>query len=289
MNTFDLKPEEDPHKGATSSLDCGDMSPLWLHAAIFHRRRENHRAAKAAACRRSPYPLGERPNPILEFGLKLLLFALAMVLSTATACAASLTLKVVDKEPPTELDPSITAKLQKSAVQLLDGDKPVFEFWFAAELNLTAKPASPDNALDALKQATLLGVVSISKALQDYREDTLPAKVQTMRFALQPQDGNHLGTAEFLYFAVLVPAKLDTKPDGIADYKALVKASSKETSTDHPVILSLRPASSTEGEFPKLNEPAPEHKSVRVKIPAKFGAEKTAVVFEVVYEGKGHK
>jgi hypothetical protein len=110
-----------------------------------------------------------------------------------------------------------------------------------------------------------------------------------MRFALQPQDGNHLGSAEFLYFAVLVPAKLDTKPDGIADYKALVKASSKETATDHPVILSLRPPSSTDGDVPKLCEPAAEHKSVRVKIPAKLGDEKTALVFEVVYEGKGHK
>jgi hypothetical protein len=265
------------------------MSPLWLHAENSHRHRDNNRAAKAAARRRSPYRSGERHNSISEFGLKLLLFALAMVLATVTGSAAGLTLKVVDKEPPKGLNPAIAATLQKSAVQLLEGDKPVFEFWFASELSLTAKPASPDKALDVVKQATLLGAVSVSKALHDYREDTLPAKVHTMRFALQPQDGNHLGTAEFLYFAVLVPSNLDTKPDGIADYKALVKASSKETSTDHPVILSLRPASSADGEFPRLNEPAPEHKSVRVKVPAKFGEEKTTVVFDVVYEGKGHK
>jgi len=224
----------------------------------------------------------------LGSGMRFLVFAFVMI-AAATGSAAVLSLKTVDKEPPKELDPSIATKLQKSAVRLLDGDKVVYEFWFAGELPLTAKPASPAKALDLVKQAALIGAVSVPKALRDYRDDELAAGVYTMRFALQPQDGNHLGSAEFLYFAVLVPAKLDIKPEGIADYKALVKASSKETSTDHPVILSLRPASSTDGEFPKLNEPAPEHKSVRVSIPAKWGDKKTAVTFEIVYEGKGHK
>jgi hypothetical protein len=156
---------------------------------------------------------------------------------------------------------------------------------------LTAKPSSAAKALDAVKPATLLGAVSLPKARRDYRDDELPAGTFTMRFALQPQDGNHLGTADYTYFAVLVPAKLDTKPDGITDYKTLVKTSSKATSTEHPVILSLRPARSEEGDFPAQNDPAPEHKSVRVKLPATVtgGSEKTSLVFEVVYEGKANK
>jgi len=154
---------------------------------------------------------------------------------------------------------------------------------------LQSKPASAGKALDAIKLATLLGVVAVSRDQRDYRDDELRAGIYTMRFALQPQDGNHLGTSEFNYFAVLTPAKIDNKLDGISDYKALVKASSKETSTDHPVILSLRPASSDQGEVPQLNAPAPEHKSVRVKVPAKAGDEKAEITFEIVYEGKGHK
>ena len=53
--------------------------------------------------------------------------------------------------------------------------------------------------------------------------------------------------------------------------------------------MSLRPVNSETGEFPKIEEPAPEHKSVRVKVPAKVGEEKISLVFEMVYEGKGHK
>jgi len=197
----------------------------------------------------------------------LLLGTLLAFLQVNASTAAELVVKVSDKEPPKELDASIRAKLRTKAVELLDGENPVYGFWLSAELPLQSKPASAGKALDAIKQATLLGVVAVSRDQRDYRDDELRAGIYTMRFALQPQDGNHLGTSEFNYFAVLTPAKMDNKLDGISDYKALVKASSKETSTDHPVILSLRPASSDQGALPQLNAPAPEHKSVRVKVP----------------------
>jgi len=214
----------------------------------------------------------------------------ALLLAFICTCpAAELTLKVTDKEPQKEIDPSIRSKLQSQAVQLLAGEKPGYEFWFSSEIPVQTKPASAAKALDAIKETSLLGAVSVANTSRDYRDDELPAGVYTMRFVLQPQDGDHLGTAEFSYFAALVSSKLDTKPDGITDYKSLVKASAKSVSADHPAILSLRPASSDTGETPKLNEPAPEHKSVRVKVPAKAGAEKTSIVFELVYEGKGKK
>jgi len=217
--------------------------------------------------------------------MRVILFLLAAI----AAQAADLKLKTADSAPPKEVDASIQKLLQPKAIQLADGDKAAFQFWLVKELPVQSKPASAAKALDAVKQATLLGVVSVPAAQRDYRDDELAAGVYTMRFVLQPQDGNHLGSAEFPYFAALTPAKLDAKPDGIADYKALVKASSKETSTDHPVILSLRPASSDAGDAPQLAEPAPEHKTVRVKVPATAAGEKTSIAFEIVYEGKGHK
>jgi hypothetical protein len=195
-------------------------------------------------------------------------------------------LKISDAPPPKEIDPAIQKLLQPKALQVGETG---FQFWLVKELPLQSKPASTAKALDAVKQATLLGVVAVPKPQRDYRDDEITAGTYTMRFALQPQDGNHLGSSEFTYFAVLTPAKLDTKPDGITDYKSLVKASSKETSTDHPMILSLRPASADAGESPALAEPAPEHKTVRVKVPATAGADKTSIPFEIVYEGKGHK
>src|SRR5438067_473963 len=64
------------------------------------------------------------------------------LLLASHAPAAELTLKITDKQPPKELDPAIQAKLQTKAVQLLDGEKPVSEYWFCKELSLQSKPAS---------------------------------------------------------------------------------------------------------------------------------------------------
>src|SRR5687768_6837058 len=149
---------------------------------------------------------------------------LILLLTALAAQAAELTLKTADLSPPKEIDPAIQKLLQPKAIQLVEGEQPAFQFWLVKEMPSAAK------GLDGVKQATLLGAVAVPKARRDYRDDEIAAGVYTMRLALQPQDGNHLGSSEFPYFAALTPAKLDTKPDGIADYKALVKISSKETS-----------------------------------------------------------
>jgi hypothetical protein len=203
---------------------------------------------------------------------RIMRFIMLFLAGAVAMQAAELKLKTSEAAPPKEVDPSIQKLLQANAVHLLDGEQPAFQFWLVKELPNV-------KALDTIKPATLLGVAAVSKAQRDYRDDEIAPGVYTMRFTLQPQDGNHLGSADFLTFAVLTPAKIDGKPDGITDYKTLVKASSKETTTDHPVVLSLRPS---KGDSIELVEPAPEHKSVRVKIPG-------SVTFEIVYEGKGHK
>ena len=231
-------------------------------------------------------------DPIRHTALLPMVLSLLLPLAAPTpGSGAEIKLKFLDKAPPTELGESIRAHLQSKAVQLLDGEKAVYEFWFARELTLTKKPASPAKVMEGLPAAALIGAVSVPKSIRDYRDDELAGGVFTMRFALQPQDGNHLGTSEYPYFAVLVPAKSDATLNGIADYKPLVKASSKPTSTDHPVILSLRPASGAAADIPQLSEPAAEHKALRVRLPGKISGttESVAIPFELVYDGVAKK
>jgi hypothetical protein len=206
-------------------------------------------------------------------------------LAASPALGSELVLNVADKEPPQAFDASIREVLQPKAVQLLDGDQPVYEFWFRKTVPLKGKPESAEDALKSVTEATLLAAAVVTKSQRDYRDDQLYADTYTVRFSLQPQDGNHLGTAEFPYFVALVPVKLDKSLDAITSYKELVDASSQETATDHPIIMSLRPVGEVKGDYPRLHQPAPDHKSILVKLPAQAGGESAELVFNLVYEG----
>lgn len=214
----------------------------------------------------------------------------AMLMMTASlvaspASGSELTLKVADKDPPKAFDASIREVLQPKAVQLLDGDQPIYEFWFRKTVPLKRKPESVEDALKSVAEATLLATAVVTKSRRDYRDDQLYADNYTVRFSLQPQDGNHLGTSEFPYFVALVPVKLDKSLDAITSYKELVDVSSQETATDHPIIMSLRPVEEVKGDYPRLHQPAPDHKSILVKLPAQTGGTSAELVFNLVYEG----
>jgi len=224
----------------------------------------------------------------MRFGISTFIGVSALLVSTHSS-AADFILKTTEKAAPKEISESIRAVLQPQAIQLLQGEKPVLEIWLRNEVPLKAKPASANEALNSIAETALVGVVAVNDAsLHDYKDNEISKGVYTARFEMQPQNGDHLGTAEFDSFVLLTDATNDKELNGLNNYKTLTKASGKSTSSGHPVVVSLRPASG-EGNFPRLTEPAAEHKAIRIKLPAKTsGGEKSNLVFDFVYQGHGH-
>jgi hypothetical protein len=215
--------------------------------------------------------------------------ALAGFLWSSTGIeAAEFTLKTADKAAPKEVGESIRGALEAKAIQLIQSDKPALEIWLRKELPLKSKPASAAEALGALAETTFVGVISVNDtSLRDYKDNEIPKGLYTARYGLQPKDGDHLGTSEFDYYLVLIAAAEDQELNGLDKFRPMVKASGKSTASGHPLVVSLRPASG-EGATPGLTEPAAEHKAIRLKVPAKAGAEKTEVAFDLIYQGHGH-
>ena len=213
----------------------------------------------------------------------------AALLFTSTSGAADFTIKTAEQAAPNEISEPIRAVLQNKAVQLVRGDKPALELWLRQEVPLKSKPASANEALMAVAETALVGAVVVNDtSLRDYKDNEVPKGIYTARFLLQPKDGDHLGTAEFDSFFVLTEAANDKDLNGLNSFKALTRASGKSTASGHPIVISLRPAAA-EGTLPRLAEPAAEHKSIRLKVPAKpSGGEKVDLVFDLVFEGHGH-
>jgi len=210
------------------------------------------------------------------------------VLLAFGANAAESSLKTADKPVPKEIGDSIRATLQPKAVQLVQADKPALEVWLRQEVPLKSKPATVNDALGAIGETTLVGAVAVGEGFRDYKDNEIPKGTYTARFSLQPKDGDHLGTAEFEFFLVLIAAENDKDLAGIDKFRTMVKASGKSTSSGHPIVMSLRPASG-DGTSPRLVEPASEHNAIRLRIPAKApGGETSNVIFDLVYHGHGH-
>ena len=210
-----------------------------------------------------------------------------LMLSSALVVASEFSTKTLEKGAPSRLGDSIKAELSPTGIQILRKEKPIYELWLRKQLPLKTSVESAGKALNALGQTTLLGAIAILADERDYRDDELYAGVYTIRFGLRPEDGNHLGTSDHLYFAVLIDAKNDQELGKIVKSRQLVKASSKTSATDHPMILSIYPVSSSDSATPSVHEPAPEHEAIRLSIPAvsSDGSASDPIVFDLVVAG----
>ena len=221
----------------------------------------------------------------MEMVRRALITTLLYLLALGTP-AAEFTVKTAETAAPKELGDSIRAALDTKTVQLLEGDKTVLELWFRKDAPVKSNAAK----LDSLREGTLVGAVAVRKSgFSDYKRNDIPEGVFTARFILQPQDGDHLGTAEFNSFIALIGADTDKDLNALDKFKPVTKASGKLTPSGHPLIISLRPVSGGAGKIPALTEPASEHKAIRLSITGKGPAgEKVEIPFDLVYEGHGH-
>src|SRR5665811_1110613 len=94
-----------------------------------------------------------------------------MVRMVCSASAADVAVKVSEKNPPKEVGEEIRKVLQPKAIQIVEGDKPIYEFWFRTEVPLSSKPESASKGLQALGEITLLGVAVLPEARRDYKDN----------------------------------------------------------------------------------------------------------------------
>jgi len=200
------------------------------------------------------------------------------------------TLSVATSKPPEEVAEPIRASLDDKVLKLSSGGKPFFEFWFRKALPLTTQPADGMLAPETLTEGAVLGVLRVDENRRDFRDEELPKGIYVIRLGLQPEDGNHQGSAPSRTFALLIPAKQDTKLEPLPR-KELLKAASATNAAHHPSNLNLQPVDSTDGQFPRLGDLNDgKHQVVLLKLPARMGekGDATPLTFALVYAGTGN-
>ena len=161
------------------------------------------------------------------------------LLSAAQNGKAESTGPLTDSAVPEKVRESLNDKGYRLT---LDDPKPACELWLRKSVPAATKKGSEAVAYPQLAESTLVGVVHFFQAAADFRGHQVPAGFYTLRYALIPDDGNHLGVSPNPDFLLLIPAQSDSDPNATFKFQELVAMSAKTGGTKHPSPLSLPPA-----------------------------------------------
>jgi hypothetical protein len=172
-----------------------------------------------------------------------LVFAILLTPAVALGQEAKYAIKQATTAAPKELSEPVRKLFADKSLQLVGGNGAVVcELWLRKEVPVKATPEQIKNGLTyrEVEESTILGAVRLDQEWTDYRKQKVKPGVYTLRLGFQPMDGDHMGTAPYSEFCLLVPAGVDQKSD-LLEAKALREASTKAAGGSHPTVLLLFP------------------------------------------------
>lgn len=139
-----------------------------------------------------------------------------------------------------EAVPDATRELVvQEGVTVRSGDVAVATFWMRSAA-FEGDPASGFGVrFDNVPEGAFLGVVEFSEKGSDFREQSVPPGVYTLRFGLHPEDGNHMGVAPSRDFALLCPVEKDLEVARNYDFDGIVQLSA-DVGNPHPTVARLQ-------------------------------------------------
>lgn len=184
--------------------------------------------------------------------LKFSLIGITLALLASAASAQSYKLESSASPAPSDLAGPIRDALSGNALSVSGPSGALCEIWLAKTVQAAT---TPDTSLGVnfggIAQGALVGAVKFDAAGGDYRGQPIKPGVYTLRYMLQPVDGNHQGVSPYRDYLLAVPAAADTSA-GAVTTDDLFKLSRKAAGTGHPSVWSLVPADSAPATLPAI-------------------------------------
>lgn len=214
--------------------------------------------------------------------------AVALLAIPSAVYAVEHQVEPLDAPPPEGVAPAIAEQLDSGAFKVLRGAKrtTLLEFWPVKQWPVQADFSPSNTILYPLEMGQLIGVVRYARKGGDFRGQQIPSGVYTVRYALQPVDGNHVGTSDTRDFLLLLPAEQDSDSAPL-DKSDLFKLSAQASGTTHPAMLSLLSAGDAAGSLPAIeHDEVRDLWSVRFANPTAAGETTDELVVKLVVVGK---
>jgi hypothetical protein len=159
------------------------------------------------------------------------------LLALALALAPSAT-PLTDKAPA-DLAAGVAARLAPAAKIAVGAA--TLDLWLVGKLESSGGPG-----WSGVDSGTLVGALRVTGEFKEIRGKVVKPGVYTLRYGLQPQNGDHLGISTFREFLLLSPAAIDKDPK-VLGFDGVVALSKEVIGTAHPASLSLDPPEDAPG------------------------------------------
>jgi hypothetical protein len=121
---------------------------------------------------------------------------------------------------------------------LLADGTPLAEVWLRK--TTPKNPAGSSEVLyPQLAISQMVGVVRFPNGAKDFRGHAVKPGIYTLRYEIQPNDGDHLGTAPNPDFLLALPVAEDADPNAKMDFKQLASTSAHASGTRHPAVFEM--------------------------------------------------
>lgn len=191
---------------------------------------------------------------------------LVLVWAHTITAFAQLKGATADRAAPEEVASPLRTKLAARVTTVSAGGA-TLDFWFVSALPVDGT-GPPE--WSRVAEGALVGAVRVSGTFKEIRGKTVKPGVYTLRFGLQPQNGDHLGASPNREYLLLSPAAVDRDP-GPLGFDGTVAISKQTIGTSHPAALSLDPPVTTAAVLSAVTNDF-EHQGLVLEVPTSAGA-----------------
>ena len=178
--------------------------------------------------------------------MRRILFSLFFCTYAATVHAqGSFKVSVLKEAPPAAAATAVRGLLNEEGFRIQDDKgQTLADIWLRKTIPASEKPSGPKGAVlfPFLADGELIGFLQFASEGHDYRDQAIAKGCYTLRYGLQPVNGDHLGVSTFRDYSLLLPAAKDLKVD-LPPRKQLEQLSAESAGTSHPTILLMQGAS----------------------------------------------
>lgn len=170
---------------------------------------------------------------------KLGLLVLIACLCILPAAAQGYKVEKVTDPPPGDLAAAVRDVLSGDALRVSGPSSVLCEVWLRKSVPVLATPVKDLGiTFGEIAEGTLVGAIRFPSQVEDFRRQSIPPGVYTLRYALIPVDGNHVGVAEQRDFILIGPAASDSDPATLTRDQTL-DLSRMASGSNHPSVWSL--------------------------------------------------